>query len=115
MGEHVASFTTPKKSEGPAMFKRQGSYYVTAGTECYACIGGSTVYVLSAPTPAGPWTYQGDVGSNPTFNIHSKDNYVTKAQGSAVFQVGNQLIYFGNQWNSGLSESPPCPRNHDLL
>ena len=32
-----------------------------------------------------------------------------------MFQVGNDIIYLGNQWNSGLSESPPGPRNHDLL
>lgn len=114
--EHVASFTTPKNSEGPAMFKRQGTYYVTAGTECCACIGGSAIYVLSAPSPEGPWTYQGEVGSNPqTFDKRSKDNYVTKAQGSAVFRIGDEHIYLGNQWNSGLSESPPGPRHHDLL
>jgi hypothetical protein len=113
---HVASFSTPKSSEGPAMFKRNGTYYITAGTGCCACLGGSSVYVLSAPTPAGPWTFQGDVGSNPTpFDPHSPHNYVTKAQGSAVFPVGSDIVYLGNQWNSGLSESPPGPRMHDLL
>ena len=40
---------------------------------------------------------------------------VTKAQASAVFPVGDQLIWMGNQWNSGLLETPPGPRNHDLL
>jgi beta-xylosidase len=29
--EHVASFTTPESSEGPTMFKRNGTYYITAG------------------------------------------------------------------------------------
>ena len=24
-------------------------------------------------------------------------------------------VWVGNQWNSGLSETPPGPRNHDLL
>ena len=32
-----------------------------------------------------------------------------------MFQVGDQFIWMGNQWNSGLAESPPGPRNHDLL
>ena len=50
---HVAAFSTPKPSEGPTMFKREGAYYITAGTGCCACIGGSSVYVLSAPAPAG--------------------------------------------------------------
>ena len=115
--EHVASFRTPKASEGPTLFKRRGTYYITAGTGCCACIGGSTIYVLSAPSPAGPWVYQGDVGSNPDhpFDAHSPDNYVTKAQGSAAFAVGDDIVYLGNQWNSGLKQTPPGPRNHDLL
>ena len=37
--EHVASFSTPLASEGPAFFKRDGTYYITAGTGCCACIG----------------------------------------------------------------------------
>ena len=103
------------------MFKQNGTYYITAGTGCCACIGGSSIYVLTAPSPAGPWTYRGDVGSNPKpFDPHSPDNYVTKAQGSAVLQVGGsgpggQTLWLGNQWNSGLSQSPPGPRHHDLL
>lgn len=49
------------------------------------------------------------------FDPHSPDNFVTKAQGSAVVIVGNQIIYLGNQWNSGLKLTPPGSRNHDLL
>jgi hypothetical protein len=37
---HVSSFTTPRASEGPAMFKRNGTYYVTAGTGCCARVPG---------------------------------------------------------------------------
>ena len=56
------------------------------------------------------------MGSNPTpFDANSSKNYVTKAQGSAVFKIGDQHVYLGNQWNSGLSQNPPGPRNHDLL
>jgi beta-xylosidase len=113
---HVASFSTPKSSEGPTMFKRDSTYYITAGTGCCACIGGSSVYVLSAPAPAGPWSYQGDVGSNPApFDAHSPHNFVTRAQGSSVFVAGGEHVYLGNQWNSGLASTPPGPRNHDLL
>ena len=149
--EHVASFSTPLASEGPAFFKRDGTYYITAGTGCCACIGGSTIYVLSSPD-LRTWTFQGDVGSVPghAFDKHSPseseellcgdglggglectcvahcnlsvnvnhpptDNYVSNAQGSAIFKIGDQVIYLGNQWNSGLKETPPGPRNHDLL
>ena len=144
-----SSFTTPKGSEGPVVFKRKGIYYVMAGTGCCACIGGSTIYVMMAPSMKGPWvrqlhlriptmaccgsqaipavhhahhssmipqTYAGDVGSNPTkFDPHSPNNYVTKAQASSVAKVGSQYLWMGNQWNSGLSETPPGPRKHDLL
>ena len=113
----VASFRYG--GEGPTMFKRNGTYYVTAGKGCCACIGGSNVDIFSAPAPAGPWTYAGDVGSKPgvPFNPHSKDNYVTNAQGSATIQIGEQFVYLGNQWNTGLKETRPGPgpRNHDLL
>ena len=40
---------------------------------------------------------------------------VTKAQGNAVFFVGEQVVWVGTQWNSGLRRTPPAPRNHDLL
>ena len=61
----IASFSTPKSSEGPTMFKRGGKYYVTAGTGCCACIGGSSIYVLRADTVDGPYVFLGDVGSIP--------------------------------------------------
>lgn len=128
---HMSAFQTPKGSEGPVMFKRMGKYYVLAGTGCCACIGGSTIYVMMADSLKGPWSYAGDVGSNPTpFDAHSPNNYVTKAQASFVFEVSpaseassaahahaapTEYIWCGNQWNSGLSESPPGPRQHDLL
>ena len=48
--------------------------------------------MLSAPNVSGPWTFHGDVGSNPTpFDPHSPNNYVTKAQvllkNDAVFDI----------------------------
>jgi len=119
--QHVSSFRTPQASEGPVVFKRDGMYYILTGTGCCACIGGSTIYVDMAKSLAGPWVYAGDVGSNPgPFDKHSPNNYVTKAQASAVFEVlsktgETQHVWMGNQWNSGLSETPPGPRKHDLL
>eukprot|EP00038_Savillea_parva_P009838 m.186169 g.186169 ORF g.186169 m.186169 type:complete len:710 (-) comp16687_c0_seq1:65-2194(-) len=119
--EGMSSFSTPKPSEGPVMFKRNGIYYVMSGTGCCACIGGSTIYVQMATDIKGPWTYAGDVGSNPTpFDPHSPNNYVTKAQASAVLLAKGtdgtvSYVWLGNQWNSGLALTPPGPRNHDLL
>lgn len=118
--EYMSSFKTPRDSEGPVMFKRNDRYYVLAGSACCACIGGSSIYVLSATSLAGPWSYHGDIGSNPTkFDPHSPNNFVTKAQASAVFAVNGEsdtnYVWLGNQWNSGLKLTPPGPRNHDLL
>jgi len=117
----LSSFATPKASEGPVFFKREGFYYILSGTGCCACVGGATVYVMRAKSLKGPWEYLGDVGSNPTkFDPYSRDNYVTKAQASTVFTVKAtdgtmQYIWLGNQWNSGLAEKPPGPRHHGLL
>ena len=68
------------------MFKRDGIYYVLAGTGCCACIGGSTIYVMMAKSLEGPWTYAGDVGSNPTpFDPHSPNNYVSRHEIAAIW------------------------------
>ena len=104
---------TPKRSEGPVFFQRQGMYYILPGTGCCACKGGSSIYVLTAPHPMGPWQYHGDIGSVPghTFDPHSPHNYVTNAQASAVFRVGDQYVWLGNQWTT----SEDGMRDHDKL
>ena len=91
--EVVSSLTTPKPSEAPTMFKRKGTYYIMAGTSCCACPGGSNLFVFTAPSPRGPWSARGDVGSNTTapFDLHSRWNYVTRSQASAVFSVPNKV------------------------
>ena len=91
-------------------FQRGQLFYILGGTTCCACKGGSSIYVFMAPHPLGPWRYAGDIGRNRShiFDIHSPFNFVTRAQGSAVFQVANQVVWMGNQWvtsgvrNSGL-------------
>jgi hypothetical protein len=85
---------------------------------------------MMASSPAGPWTFAGDVGSVPghKFDIHSPHNFVTNAQAQKVFAVPpsasspavasaveNSFVWLGMQWNSGLQETPPGPRHHDLL
>jgi len=113
------TFKTPKPAEGPVMFKRNDLYYILPGTGCCACRGGSSIYVFVSSNPMGPYSYQGDVGSNPDqpFDKHSPYNYVTKAQASAVFPVGHSggvtWLWMGNQWIT--SQFPGAPRNHDLL
>ena len=125
----AANFSAPEGSavnvrnggvEGPAMFERQGTYYLLCGQGCCACRGGSNVLVYTASSPLGPFTLQGDVGSNRTaghvFDAHSPYNYVTRAQQSKVVQVPSasggevQYLWIGNAWvTSGGA------RNADLL
>jgi beta-xylosidase len=110
-----STFDAPKPAEGPVFFKRSGSYYVLGGTTCCACKGGASIYVFRSSSPLGPWRYVGDVGStHQTFNPHSPNNYVTRAQASTVFEapVGSgQLVWLGNQWVSSVGSL----RNSDLL
>ena len=61
--------------------------------------------VYTATAALGPYVYRGDVGSNTTqkHDIHSPYNYVTKSQGSKVFEVpaadgSTQYVFLGNQW-----------------
>lgn len=44
--------------EAPAMFKRNGLYYVLYGHCCCFCYQGSGILVYTAPHPMGPWTAQ---------------------------------------------------------
>lgn len=126
----VGYLHTPKPSEGPVFFKRQGLYYILPGTGCCGCHGGSSIYVYTATSPLGPYTYRGEIGSNTTnghvFDPHSPYNFVTRAQASSIVAVlpasgsgsggadGGELQYLwlGNQWVS--SQLPGHPRNTDL-
>jgi len=106
--------------EGPAMFKRNGIYYLLVGAGCCACIGGSNILVYASHSPLGDFAFQSDVGTNTSqfFNPYSRLNYVTHAQQTKVFPVPNvsgeiQWIWLGNQWVT--SSELGNPRNNDLL
>lgn len=110
-------------AEAPVMFKRGEWYYILVGLDCCYCLGGSNALVYMSKSVEGPWVFDRDIGSNPTpWDPHSPHNFVTKAQAQKVFPVPGsggtdtaQYVWLGSQWNSGLSETPPGPRNHDLL
>ena len=104
--ELVASIKAPGV-EAPIMFKRQLAYYVVAGSDCCACTGGASLLVWGATAIAGPWQLLGDIGTRigAPDDRHNPHRYVTNAQGSAVFTVGDQLVWLGNQWNTGRRRS----------
>ena len=109
------SFSPPRHSEGPVFFRRGGSYYILTGSACCACKGGASVDVFVASAPLGPYRYLGDIGSDRSrpYDPHSARNFVTRAQGSSVFEIGGEVVWLGNQWVT--SSLPGRPRNHDLL
>jgi len=121
----------PHGSEAPTMFRRGQWYYVVVGNDCCYCVGGSNAMVMMAKSPMGPWVYAGDIGSvlGHKFDIHSPVNFVTNAQAQKIFSVppaaaapapaasseANSFVWLGMQWNSGLKQTPPTPRHHDLM
>jgi hypothetical protein len=66
-------------------------------------------------SPLGPYDYLGDVGTEPGHvACNSCDGkFVTRAQQSAVFNVGGsgELMWLGNRWESSLDGQ----LNHALL
>jgi beta-xylosidase len=105
--------------EAPALFKRGSTYYVLAGSDCCACRGGSNVEVFTATSPLGPYTAQGDVGSDRPFQPNDPDRFVTHAQASDVFKVpaadgSVQYVWLGNQWVTA-GGGPGHARDGDLL
>ena len=57
---------TEQDTEGLALFKRGGRYYLLMGSCCCQCTWGSSLIVYEAAHPRGPWIRQGDV--NPVSN-----------------------------------------------
>ena len=100
-------FFTPKPSEGPVFFERQGQFYILAGTTCCACRGGSSIYAFSSSSPTGPWNFLGDIGRNEStiFDPHSPYNYITRSQASTVFEFKESFLWLGNQWTTGKRNS----------
>jgi hypothetical protein len=53
-------------TEGLALFKRGGRYYLLMGSCCCQCTWGSSLIIYEAQQPEGPWVRSGDV--NPVRN-----------------------------------------------
>jgi len=92
----------PNGGEGPALFTREGLYYLLVGKGCCACKGGSDIEVYRSTRVSGPYSFLGDVGSNHTdghtFSPTSPYNYVTKAQNSIWI---NGKYFAGRRPNCG--------------
>lgn len=80
--------------EAPAMFKKDGKYYLIMS----GCTGWTPNAGRSAVAPSvfGPWTELGNpfVGEDSELSFHSQSTYVLPVQGKK-----NGFIYMGDRWN----------------
>lgn len=82
-----------KHNEGPAMFKKDGKYYlITSG-----CTGWNPNAARSAVAPSiwGPWTELGNpcVGNDSNLTFHSQSTFVLPVQGKK-----NVFIFMADRW-----------------
>ena len=94
-GKYVRVFAG-KANEAPAMFKRDGKYYlITSGTTGWAP---NAARLGVADTITGPWKYLG----NPCVGPKDQVNLTFSSQAASVLAVAgksNAFIYVGDRWN----------------
>jgi hypothetical protein len=90
--------------ESPSEFQYLGRYYIAMSLpRCGYCTGTGTA-IEQAPTPGGPWTYQGIVSSNSC-----------DGQPNEVDLIGpSTLLWSSDQWKQGGSAGTP-PRLNETL
>jgi beta-xylosidase len=106
---NISATESPTALEAPVMFKAHGWYYATGGTLSCAQFGGTTVFAFKSRHPMGEYALASR--SEPNGCIAQKTD--SRAQGTATFSVGGDLIWLGNQWLT--SKAPNKERNYDLL
>jgi hypothetical protein len=85
-------------TEAPAMFKREGRYYVTMSLpNCGYCTTG-TGY-MSAPRPLGPWTGQG--GQPIGVSADSCGGQPAAVTGIPTLGGGTVYLFQSDLWNNG--------------
>jgi hypothetical protein len=89
----VAKDITPGKTEAPALFKRNGIYYITySDPNCGYCSGTGTSY-RTAKSPLGPWSEGKQINAN---SCGGQPSFVS------TMKVGTETIYlYGSDlWNN---------------
>eukprot|EP00039_Didymoeca_costata_P022265 m.4160 g.4160 ORF g.4160 m.4160 type:complete len:369 (-) comp2909_c0_seq1:32-1138(-) len=123
--ENVSGFFPDNYVESPALFKRNGVYYVTYGSCCCGCAEGGGIVVLTSNSIHGPWVRQaphsdincmnasapvcGGYGlRNKQLNelvFHSQwwgPSFIPLASGD------NAVVFFGRRWLSGENHPTGC-------
>lgn len=89
----VADSITPGKTEAPALFKRNGLYYITySDPNCGYCSGTGTSY-KTASSPLGPWSESKRISDN---SCGGQPSFVStmKVNSETVYLYGSDL------WNN---------------
>jgi len=107
--------------EGAILFKRNGVYYVTYGSCCCFCRGGSGVVVYASTNITGPWVRQPyDVNCQPksvicgAYGERVLGNLTISAQGIGLSLLpltdgGVAYLWQGERWLSAAHNDPTCP------
>ena len=82
--QYNSGAVSENKQEAPAMFKRNGYYYLLYGHTCCFCKEGSGAHVRVASDPMGPWTDTG-IELNPAIRLSR--NYTIQGQNSFVIKI----------------------------
>lgn len=101
----------PTNVEAPAMFKRQGVYYVTMGSDCCFCARGSDLHVFASRHPLGPYEDLGVIYTPPSSG--SIGDHPPHGQQTYVLAVPNNetvtYVFWANRWQS----APDHKKDHD--
>jgi len=104
----LAALKASTNSATPAMFKRNGLYYVLFDTTTCFGPGGSGAQVYTATKPLGPYTFRGNI------NRDEKGVPIIAAQQTYVAQLptsrGPVWIWMGDRWGS----RPDGVKGHDF-
>jgi len=106
--------------EGAILFKRNHTYYVSYGSCCCWCRGGSGAVFFSAPSILGPWTRLGNDKNCldnelicGTYGDRTCSNLLVPAQGIGLSLIptktGIAYIWHGERWLSAAYNPPACP------
>lgn len=105
----TSGLVSPKKKEAPAMFKRNGWYYLLFGHLCCFCYNGSDASVYVSDHPLGPYK---DIGN---IDAYANGSSIIGAQQNNIFPVIDKndkvsWIWTGDRWGS----APDHQKGHDF-
>lgn len=109
--------------EGAILFKRGTTYYVSYGSCCCFCRGGSGVVVYKSQSINGPWVRQPlDLNCNRTdvgdicgaYGDRNNDPINIQAQGIGLSLIPladgtTAYLWHGERWLSAANNNPTCP------